>query len=245
MKKDLRLKYRGRKGSRMNGLTDTVFGLAITLLIFNIANPNSFQDLLTFTTTLPGFLIGITLIMLIWKEHKDFSEIYSLDDSTLTVLNILFLALVIFYTYPLRFLTLLLTGIVFDSSITISILEKEVPFLMIYYGAFAFSIYFVLYLFYRRASKLENELNLNQFEIFFSQQQMQKMKILFSVPLISIVLILAIRNFSTKWALGIGGFAYWLYMPLIFGWMKRYKRDAKKFIPTIKMDNDENITKNL
>lgn len=230
MKKDLRINYRGKKGSRMNSLTDTVFGLAITLLIFNMANPNSFADILTFTTTLPGFLIGITILMLIWKDHKDFSEMYSLDDSTLTVLNILFLALVIFYVYPLRFLTLLLTKFIFDSSIDISILEDELPYLMIYYGAFAFSIYFVLYLFYRRVSKLKTDFELNPYEIFFTQRQMQKMKILFSIPLISICLIVAIQNFSIGLALGVGGFVYWLYLPLIFRWMKGFKKDSSKFI---------------
>lgn len=230
MKNDLRIKYRGKKGSRMNSLTDTDFGLAITLLIFNMSNPNSFKDLMTFTTTLPGFLIGITILMLIWKDHKDFSEIYALKDSTLTTLNVLFLALVIFYVYPLRFLTLLLTKFIFDSSINISILESELPFLMIYYGACAFSIYFVLFLFYKRAFKLKMELVLNPYEMFYTKRQMQKMKILFAVPLISICAILAIQNFSIGWALGVGGFIYWLYIPLIFGWMKSFKRDSKKYV---------------
>lgn len=230
MKKDPRIRYRGKKGSRMNSLTDTVFGLAITLLIFNMANPNSYSDLMNFTTTLPGFLIGITILMLIWKDHKDFSEIYSLNDSTLTVLNVLFLAIVIFYVYPLRFLTLLLTKFIFDSSINISILESELPFLMIYYGACAFSIYFVLFLFYKRAFKLKMELVLNPYEMFYTKLQIQKMKILFTVPLISIGAILAIKKFSMGWALGVGGFVYWLYMPLIFVWMKRFKRDSKLIV---------------
>lgn len=65
MKKDPRIRYRGKKGSRMNSLTDTVFGLAITLLIFNMANPNFYSDLMTFTTTLPGFLVWINIFRLI------------------------------------------------------------------------------------------------------------------------------------------------------------------------------------
>ena len=41
---DARIKYRGENASRLDNLTDAVFGIAITLLIFNLTNPNSFGD---------------------------------------------------------------------------------------------------------------------------------------------------------------------------------------------------------
>lgn len=46
------------------------------------------------------------MLMLIWNEHLKFAEVYALDDVWLTVLNTLFIGLIIFYVYPLRFLTL-------------------------------------------------------------------------------------------------------------------------------------------
>jgi uncharacterized membrane protein len=72
---DPRINYRGANASRLDNLTDAVFGIAITLLIFNLSNPNSFADLLTFTKALPAFLISISFIVLIWNEHSEFSEI--------------------------------------------------------------------------------------------------------------------------------------------------------------------------
>jgi uncharacterized membrane protein len=110
---DSRIHYRGESASRLDNLTDAVFGIAITLLIFNLANPNSFADLLTFTKTLPAFLISISFLVLIWNEHLTFSEVYGLKDTGLVLLNTIFIALVIFYVYPLRFLTMFLTNFFF------------------------------------------------------------------------------------------------------------------------------------
>src|SRR5690606_25642870 len=109
-RRDPRINYRGAEASRIDNLTDAVFGIAITLLIFNLSNPNSFEDLMTFTKTLPAFLISISFIVLIWNEHLEFSRIYGLEDTWLKVLNTVFIALVIFYVYPLRFLTMFLTN---------------------------------------------------------------------------------------------------------------------------------------
>ena len=226
---DSRINYRGVNAARIDNLTDAVFGIAITLLIFNLSNPNSFQDLLTFTKTLPAFLISITFIVLIWNEHVEFSEIYTLNDTRLTVLNTIFIALVIFYVYPLRFLTLFLTNFFFNTDIEVNIQGSQVPYLMIYYGFVAFALYFILYLFYRRAMELKKELNLNTYEEYYTQSQQRRLLILFIVPLSSIVLTIVINEISFIWASVIGGFTYCLYTPLILIWYNKFKKKTKEF----------------
>ncbi len=226
---DSRINYRGETASRLDNLTDAVFGIAITLLIFNLTNPNSFADLVTFTKTLPAFLISISFIVLIWTEHLRFSEIYTLNDTGLAILNTIFIALVIFYVYPLRFLTLFLTNSFFNTDIEVNIQGNQVPYLMIYYGFVAFALYFILYLFYYRADKIKSELNLNKFEVFHTKSQKSKLLIMFSVPLISIVLTLIINEFSFIWASVIGGTTYFLYTPLIIMWYTKFKRKSKEF----------------
>lgn len=226
---DPRITYRGNSASRLDNLTDAVFGIAITLLIFNLSNPNSFADLLTFTKTLPAFLISISFIVLIWSEHLEFSEIYTLNDSKLTVLNTIFIALVIFYVYPLRFLTLFLTNFFFSTDIAVSIRGDQVPYLMVYYGFVAFALYFVLYLFYHRALRLKNELKLNPFEEFYTSSQKKRLLILFSVPLLSIVVTLLINQFSFVWASVFGGVTYFLYTPLMIWWHKDFLMKSKEF----------------
>ena len=227
--RDSRIAYRGENASRLDNLTDAVFGIAITLLIFNLSNPNSFEDLLTFTKTLPAFLISISFIVLIWNEHLTFSEIYTLKDIRLTILNTIFIALVIFYVYPLRFLTLFLTNFFFHTEIDVHIKGNQVPYLMIYYGFIVFALYFVLYLFYYRALNLKNKLSLNFYEEFYTSSQKSRLLIMFSVPLLSIVLILFFNQYSFVWASVLGGVIYCLYSPLIILWYIRFKRKSKEF----------------
>src|SRR5690606_41373951 len=98
-----------------------------------------------------------------------FSRIYGVEDTWLQVLNSVFIALVIFYVYPLRFLTMFLTNFFFSTDIEINIQDQQVPYLMIYYGFVAFALYFVIYLLYRRALGLKTHLQLNDFEQFYTQ----------------------------------------------------------------------------
>jgi uncharacterized membrane protein len=226
---DPRINYRGSSASRLDNLTDAVFGIAITLLIFNLSNPNSFADLLTFTKTLPAFLISISFIVLIWNEHLDFSEVYAFQDTRLTILNTVFIALVIFYVYPLRFLTLFLTNFFFSTDIAVSIRGDQVPYLMMYYGFVAFALYFILYLLYHRANALKNELDLNPFEVFYTSSQKKRLLILFSVPLLSIFVTVAINQFSFVWASVFGGITYFLYTPLMIWWHRDFLKKSKEF----------------
>jgi uncharacterized membrane protein len=227
---DDRIQYRGKEPSRLDNLTDGVFGIAITLLIFNLANPNSFGDLLTFTKTLPAFLISIAFLVLVWNEHLRFSEIYALNDGILTLLNTLFVALIIFYVYPLRFLTLYLTNFFFHTDIQVSIQGDQVSFLMIYYGCAAFAIYFTLFLFYQRALKIKASLQLNDFEVMYTRFQKIRLCIMFLVPLISIFLTTIIHPYSYIYAAVAGGMTYCLYSPAIFIWYRKYKKASSAYV---------------
>ena len=241
---DPRITYRGVNASRLDNLTDAVFGIAITLLIFNLTNPNSFADLLTFTKTLPAFMISISFIILIWNEHLDFSEVYTLNDTFLTVLNTVFIALVIFYVYPLRFVTLFLTNLFFNTDIEVNIQPYQVPYLMIYYGFVAFALYFILYLFYCRVNKIKKELNLTRFEEFYTSSQKMRLLIMFTVPIISIILTLIISTFSSSMASFVGGMTYFLYTPLMILWSRRFKKKSKKFgMPDLRIQSSERTVK--
>lgn len=228
-KHDTRINYRGSNASRIDNLSDSVFGIAITLLIFNLANPNSFSDLLTFTKTLPAFLISISFLVLIWYEHLRFSEVYTLNDTYLTILNTIFIALIVFYVYPLRFLTLFLTNFFFNTSIDIKIYGDQVPFLMIYYGFIVFALYFILYLFYKRAIKLKLILILNEFEVFYTNAQITRLRFMFIVPILSVILTYLINLYSFIWASVIGGVVYILYTPAVIYWAKKYEKNSQEF----------------
>ena len=228
-RRDPRMTYRGDSASRLDALTDTVFGIAITLLIFNLNNPNSFADLVIFTRTLPAFLISIGFLMLIWNEHVNFSLLYAPSDALFTLLHTIFLALVIFYVYPLRFLTLYLTNFLFESSFPMDLSGNDVPELVIYYGFILFGLYFTLFLFYLRTLRIREKLGLNEFEVFHTRAQTWRMVIMFGVPLISIGITFMLRNESVFLASFIGGSSYFLYSPAMFLWMRRYNTNSRKW----------------
>lgn len=226
---DPRIHYRGENPSRLDNLTDGVFGIAITLLIFNLSNPNSFEDLITFTKTLPAFLISIGFLVMICKEHLRFSEIYTLQDIVLVIYNTLFIALIIFYVYPLRFLTLFLTNFFFDTNIDVRIKGSQVPELMIYYGFIAFALYFILFLFYHRAHQLRDKIKLNEFEVLYTRLQRKRFILMFAIPLLSIVATFILSLFSFVLASIIGGVIYNLYFPAMMIWRKQFDRATKGF----------------
>lgn len=218
------INYRGSEASRIDNLTDAVFGIAITLLIFNLENPNSFETLLQFTQTLPAFLISIAFIVLIWKEHLNFSRVYAFNDAWLLVINTFFIGLVIFYVYPLRFLTIFLTNFFFGSHVDLGLSAAEIPDLMIYYGSIATALYLLLFMFHLRAWRIREKLGLNDFEQWFTKRQLARLSIMFAVPLASVIVVLSFKGQSIAWAAILGGMTYNLYVPGMVIWARHFKK---------------------
>lgn len=228
--KDPNIYYRGENPSRLDNLTDAVFGIAVTLLIFNLSNPNSLQDLLIFTKTLPAFLVSIGFLIIIWKDHVRFSEVFGMQGPWFVFLNSLFIALIIFYVYPLRFLTLFMTQLIFGTDLPVEISPEEIPDFMIYYGFVAFALYFILLGFYQLAIRKKGTLVLNEYELLFARFQRDRMLLMCLVPLLSILLVWLLRDFSVPWASFLGGVMYGLYTPAIIIWAKKHERAANKLI---------------
>src|SRR5688500_4252623 len=97
-------RFRGEEPGWLENLSDGAFALAITLLLISTSAPNSFEQIKRFVWELLPFLACIVLIVLIWHEHFVFYYRYGLRNTTVIVWNILFLIIVLFYVYPLKFL---------------------------------------------------------------------------------------------------------------------------------------------
>lgn len=235
--KNPRFLYRGENPDRLDGLTDAVFGIAITLLIFNLSNPNSYSDLVSFTKTLPAFMISISFLMLIWREHVNFSRLYGLNDGTVISLNVLYIALVIFYVYPLRFWTLFLTNLIFNTDLQLNIQGDQVPDLMAFYGFLAFGLYFTMLLLYFRVQRIRIKLRLNAAEVLHTRLQVWRLVIMCGVPLLSILVIFLLRNWSVAGASFFGGLTYILYTPLMMFWSKNYESQLQtQTVPSSESD---------
>ena len=94
---------RGREVSRVEGLSDGVFALAMTLLIVSGQVPTSFDELLNVFRGFPAFAACFAVLLWFWIVHYTFFRRFGLNDGTTIFLNSCLLFLVVFYVYPLKF----------------------------------------------------------------------------------------------------------------------------------------------
>lgn len=82
--------YRGLDNTRIEALSDSVFAIAIALMLISSTIPETYDELLIFLEDFIPFAITITLLMLIWFEHFQFFLRYGLTDGRTVFLNKIF-----------------------------------------------------------------------------------------------------------------------------------------------------------
>ena len=97
-------RWRGHQLSRLEGLSDAVFGFALTLLIVSTEVPRDYAGLIQVIQGFPAFVACFAILMMFWNEHYRFFRRYGLEDRTTRILNYGILLLVLFSVYPLKFL---------------------------------------------------------------------------------------------------------------------------------------------
>jgi uncharacterized membrane protein len=101
---------RHREVSRIEGFSDAVFGFALTLLVVSLETPKDFAQLKNQLAGFVPFALMFAMVCWIWYEHNKFFRRYGLQDALTAFLNAVLLFVVLFYVYPLRFLTIMLVG---------------------------------------------------------------------------------------------------------------------------------------
>jgi len=164
----------GENVTRIEGFSDAVFGFAITLLVLSLEIPQNSVGLLALVEGLPAFAGAFAVLVLIWHSHCLFFRRYGLQDWMTTVLNAVLLFVVIFYVYPLKFLFLMLTSLVFGlkaSGVAISP-EHSVAVLVIY-ALGVLAVFLLLALLYAHAWRLRELLNLSARERYITISSIQ------------------------------------------------------------------------
>jgi uncharacterized membrane protein len=229
-------RHRGVEPGRLENFSDAVFALAITLLLISTSPPANFQQVKRFVIDLIPFAICVLFILLIWYEHFKFFFRYGLRNPKVVALNGLFLTIVLFYVYPLKFLTKMIELPIalwighdaLAAELKGMISGNDMNDLMIIYGLGAASAFFVLALMYRYALKNANALELSPIEVFDTKTSMRTNLLMGSVPVLSVVLALA---FYWHWVGGmVAGFAYLLYTPLMMIHGTRADKKRKKLL---------------
>jgi hypothetical protein len=179
-----KFRWRSHEISRIEGLSDAVFGFAVTLLVVSLEVPRTFGDLMQTMRGFGAFAISFTLLLLVWYNQYKFFRRYGLQDALTVCLNCVLLFVVLFYVYPLKFLFTFLVslftggqgrirlptgaaGVMVDSN-------EQVSTLMIIFGAGYIAIFGVFVLLYWHAYRKRRELDLNELEIFDTRFDIQE-----------------------------------------------------------------------
>lgn len=203
-------RQRSHEVSRIEAFSDVVFGFSLTLLVVSLEVPHTFNDLLTDMKGFLPFAICFSIFAMVWWQHHNFFRRYGLDDAVTATLNFVLLFVMLFYTYPLKFL---FTGM-FSQFIGLSPDGKPVQWieaqqsasLMIIYGLGYATVYLVFVLLYWNALRQRQPLGLNRLEVFDTYSSMMESGLQFGLGAICALLAALLpRNLA-----GMAGFVFFL-----------------------------------
>jgi hypothetical protein len=174
-------RWRSREISRLEGLSDAVFGFAITLLIVALEVPRTSGELLE---TMRGFIsFGLTFALLysLWYRQFVFFRRYGLEDRTTAILNGGLLFVVLFFVFPLKFLLGALVDRLLgykmvrlpNGTLERALRPEHMPVLMSIYGLGFAAVFAIFALMHAYAWRKREELELNELERLDTKQAIQ------------------------------------------------------------------------
>ena len=198
--------------TRLEGFSDAVFGFALTLLVVSLEVPNSVDELLKDMQGLVGFALTFAMVCWIWYEHNVFFRSYGLQDQWTVFLNCVLLFVVLFYVYPLKFLSAALMQNFFDIGRVDGPRFRTLadgPRLMILYSSGVVLIFLLFVLLYRHAWKKRATLDLTEKEELSLRFGLRAHLLSMGLGLTSLAIVLV----NGRWA-PIAGMLYALMGPL-------------------------------
>lgn len=206
---------RGREVTRVEAFSDVVFGFALTLIVVSLEVPGSFEELMTTMRGFPAFAICFAILTWVWHVHHTFFRRYALTDEITIALNTVLLFVVLFYTYPLKFMFSLVTGQIRGGF-------AGAPTLMVIYGVGFAGIFAVFVAMYVHAWRKRRELELTEMELYDTKTSMIMYSSYVVIGLLSALVGATASGPAVRWA----GLMYWLLGPVsgFIGWWRGSRR---------------------
>jgi len=193
-----KFRWRSHEISRTEGLSDAVFGFAITLLVVSLEVPKTFGELMQTMRGFGAFAISFTLLFMVWFNQYKFFRRYGLEDNLTVCLNAILLFVVLFYVYPLKFLFTFLVSLFTGGGGRVHLpggVESlmvdsgdQVAVLMIIFGAGYIAVFGVFVLLYGHAYRQRGALELNELEVLDTRSDIQESALNVGVGTLSVAI---------------------------------------------------------
>ena len=206
---DRGFRWRGGEISRLEGLSDAVFAFAVTLLVVSLEVPETFDQLLQVLRGFFAFAVCFAILFWVWYDHYRFFRRYGLADGITTILTGVLLFIVLFYVYPMKFLFTTLFDQMLGDTLANAIERRQVPQLMLVYGAGFIAVQLVFILLYLHAYRLADSLELDDYERLTTRSELQGFGLNILIGLASIAIVTVGGPDAAFWS----GMAYMLIMP--------------------------------
>jgi uncharacterized membrane protein len=224
---DPHFRWRGSEVSRIEAISDAVFGMALALLGVPIFELGKFVgggeqvDLAKVLLHLPAFGASFALLATIWYSHHLIFRRYNLSDTRSNTLNALLLALVVFFVLPLRYLFTLTTSDMLQwadliDEPLIGIAPNSGRSLVLTFSLAFFGISGVFALLYANALRLRVDLELDASEVRQTRLRIALHATHMAIAVLSILLAYGVQS---RW----GGYVYLLVVPLrVHNWKQTH-----------------------
>lgn len=210
--------------TRIEGFSDAVFAIALALLVVSLEVPKTMDELEKLARGFVPFALMFTMVCWVWYEHNKFFRRYGLQDAWTAFLNCVLLFVILFYVYPLKFLTTWLLGGFFRLDQP-TIADHQVSTLMLLYSAGILLIFGTFVLLYVHAWRKRRALELTVVEEVELRFGMRAHLLSCAVAALSLAIVLAgVPPF-------VGGIIYGLMGPL-HGWNGYSQGKAVEKLPS-------------
>lgn len=250
-------RYRGLESSRLENLTDAVFAFAITLLVIASEVPKTYVELQASMYDFIGFIACILMLLALWSNHANYFLRYGLQDKRTKTLNFLFLFVLLFYIYPLKYLfsyigSVQLVNVLhnfgFTSDAYLIALQKaraaelsveDWADIMIRFGLGLLAMHSILFGFFQNAYRNRKLLKLNKLELFETKTSIIAFLMIMAICILSIAIVLVGGGYYS----GYSGMIY-LAIPISLVLLKKIRGKKMKALNLRKTKRTKELKKN-